>query len=65
MAQKFTEAIQATLAIGTMFLMMRSPVMTRLIFIRRRRRELETTDTELKAMAAEARIGLRRSPKNG
>ena len=32
---------------------------------RRRRRELETTETELKAMAAEAMIGLRRSPKNG
>ena len=32
---------------------------------RRRRRELETTDTELKAMAAEAMIGLRSIPKNG
>ena len=34
-------------------------------FIRFSRSELETTDTELKAIAAEARMGLRRMPKNG
>jgi hypothetical protein len=32
---------------------------------RRRRRELLTTETELKAMAAEARIGLSRIPQKG
>jgi hypothetical protein len=34
-------------------------------FCRRSLRELETTDTELKAMAAEAMIGLSRIPKKG
>ena len=35
------------------------------ILTRRSRRELLTTETELKAMAAEARIGLSRIPQNG
>lgn len=35
------------------------------IFALRNRRELETTDTELKAMATEAIIGLSRMPKKG
>lgn len=35
------------------------------IFARRSRRELETTETELKAMASEAMTGLSSTPKKG